>query len=274
MRDSELESSVSAMTNQGSNYSAVLGNRYSESKGNTQVEIRGPKGPVVLITGDSFGIPPELGPLLRDCGCSTYVITDLKALKDTTHAGPDLIVVHFASVQAASPKRVQVLREKDSKPIVCLLPHPTEQQIARVDGLRADLLIFKPLCAEEFKSRFRLLLWARKVRKTFRYVDGDGKSSDLQFSDWDDSVVCSDNRVHLTRKEHALLILLASEPARVFSIDEIIRSVWSGAIRASAADVHQCVYSLRKKLEKDPRDPSWIITAPSYGYRFAGTREI
>ena len=169
MRDSECVSSGSALTNQTNNDFAVLRNSDCGSRGHKRSRHKTPKWPVVLITGDSFGLPLELGGLLKDLGCSVFVSTDLEVLKNTSHTDPGVSIVNFASVQDANPKRVQALRDIYHKPVVCLLPYPTEQQIDQVSSLGADLLIFKPLCAEEFKSRIRLLLWEQSAQKTFRY---------------------------------------------------------------------------------------------------------
>ena len=154
------------MVNEANNNSAVPGNGDPGFKDHTQIGQQGSERAVVLITGDSLDHPLELISLLRECGCNASVTADLEALQDRTHAEPDVIVLNFADVQTANPEPVQVLRKKYGKPVVCLLPHPAEQEVDRVAALGGDLLIFKPLCAEEFKSRIRILLWEQRARKT------------------------------------------------------------------------------------------------------------
>ena len=71
----------------------------------------------------------------------------------------------------------------------------------------------------------------------------------------------------LTRREFRLLALLASEPGRVFTREELLQEVWSDARSGDrrAIDVH--VSNLRRKLEEDPRHPRRLQTVRGAGYR-------
>ncbi len=76
--------------------------------------------------------------------------------------------------------------------------------------------------------------------------------------------------IHLTPKQLSLLIQIARSPNRVFSDDELIAAIWSTSAYASAADVKQCVYTLRKRLAKACDDPSaLIVNVQGYGYKLA-----
>nr|BAL58319.1 hypothetical protein HGMM_OP1C014 [Candidatus Acetothermum autotrophicum] len=73
--------------------------------------------------------------------------------------------------------------------------------------------------------------------------------------------------VKLSPKEYELVRLLASEPGRVFSNEEILQAVWAGRHGATAQDVKQYIYFVRKKLEADPENPKFIITVRGFGYK-------
>lgn len=73
--------------------------------------------------------------------------------------------------------------------------------------------------------------------------------------------------VKLSPKEYELVRLLASEPGRVFSNEEILQAVWAGRQWATAQDVKQYIYFVRKKLEADPENPKFIITVRGFGYK-------
>ena len=76
-----------------------------------------------------------------------------------------------------------------------------------------------------------------------------------------------DVEVHLRPKEFALLALLATDPGRVFSRDELVARIWgptyAGGLRT--VDVH--VRWLRAKIEEDPARPVHVITVRGTGYR-------
>jgi len=74
-------------------------------------------------------------------------------------------------------------------------------------------------------------------------------------------------RVELSPKEFELLSLLASEPGRVFSNQEILAHVWPESPLATAQDVKQYIYFLRQKLEKNPKRPELILTVRGFGYK-------
>jgi DNA-binding winged helix-turn-helix (wHTH) protein len=73
--------------------------------------------------------------------------------------------------------------------------------------------------------------------------------------------------VKVSPKEYELLRLLASEPGRVFSNEEILQTVWAGRQWATAQDVKQYIYFIRKKIEADPENPQFIVTVRGFGYK-------
>lgn len=74
-------------------------------------------------------------------------------------------------------------------------------------------------------------------------------------------------RIDLTPKEFELISLLTRDANRVFSADEIIKSLWPENNRAAKSDLYQYMHLLRKKVEKDPDHPEWIITVKGFGYK-------
>jgi len=76
--------------------------------------------------------------------------------------------------------------------------------------------------------------------------------------------------VRLTPKQFALLELLASDPGRVFSEEEILEAVWPDSAYADSKDVKQYVYLLRRRLEEAaPEGKGLIVTVAGFGYRLA-----
>jgi len=76
---------------------------------------------------------------------------------------------------------------------------------------------------------------------------------------------------HLTRREFDLLAFLAAHPNRTFSRRQLLAEVWSSSVAWQDADtVTEHVRRVRRKIERDPRRPRWLVTSPGGGYRFAG----
>jgi DNA-binding winged helix-turn-helix (wHTH) protein len=80
-------------------------------------------------------------------------------------------------------------------------------------------------------------------------------------------VVADGHKVALTPKEFEFLCLLASQPGRVYSDDEILRHLWPGSESATTAHVAQYAYRLRKKLGDCPDNPHCLINVKRFGYK-------
>ena len=74
--------------------------------------------------------------------------------------------------------------------------------------------------------------------------------------------------LHLTPLELSLLYLLAANPGRVLTRDEILDHLWGGDYAAGSNVVDRQIRTLRAKLHDDWRRPRYIATVPGKGYRF------
>ena len=75
-------------------------------------------------------------------------------------------------------------------------------------------------------------------------------------------------RVQLTFVEFELLTRLASRPGRAFSRRNLLEALWGSAEYRDPRTIDVHVRHLREKLEADPRNPEYILTVRSVGYRF------
>jgi DNA-binding response OmpR family regulator len=92
----------------------------------------------------------------------------------------------------------------------------------------------------------------------------------IQIDDRSKTVTVGNAALALSPKEYCLLKLLASEPGRVFSSDEIITHLWPDNSRAAASDVKQYIHLLRGKLEKKAQISNPIENIKGFGYRLVG----
>src|SRR5918995_5634206 len=77
--------------------------------------------------------------------------------------------------------------------------------------------------------------------------------------------------LHLTPLELSLLYLLAANPGRVLTRDEILDHLWGGDYEAGSNVVDRQIRKLRAKLQDDWRHPRYIATVPGIGYQFVLT---
>ncbi len=76
--------------------------------------------------------------------------------------------------------------------------------------------------------------------------------------------------VNLTRLEYSTLIFLASNPGIVFTQTQIFEAVWNMDSDSCHLSVVNVIYNLRKKIEPDSKNPTYIKTILGVGYKFNG----
>ncbi len=76
--------------------------------------------------------------------------------------------------------------------------------------------------------------------------------------------------VNLTRLEYSTLVFLASNPGIVLTQTQIFEAVWNMESDSCHSSVANVIYNLRKKIEPDSKNPTYIKTVLGVGYKFSG----
>ncbi len=80
-------------------------------------------------------------------------------------------------------------------------------------------------------------------------------------------VVREGARIDLTPLEFQILELLASEPGRAWSRNDLLDRVWSTEYEGYQRNIDPHINRLRKKLETDPKNPRYVLTVRGVGYK-------
>ena len=75
--------------------------------------------------------------------------------------------------------------------------------------------------------------------------------------------------ISLTRLEYGTLVFLASNPNRVFTQSQIFEAVWNMDSDSCHSSVANVIYNLRKKIEPDSKNPTYLKTVLGIGYKFS-----
>lgn len=144
------------------------------------------------------------------------------------------------------------------------------EEFDKVLGLEigADDYMTKPFSVREFIARIKALL-----RRFENYSKPEEKSAAIKIEDLE---VNADKRsvkfagvvVELTPKEFDLLYLLASNPGKSYSREDLLKLVWGYDFKGYEHTVNSHVNRLRSKIEKDPNQPEFIKTVWGIGYSF------
>ena len=83
-------------------------------------------------------------------------------------------------------------------------------------------------------------------------------------------VIQGGEEVYLTRLEYNTLVFLASNPGIVLTRAQIFEAVWSMDSDSCHSNVGSVICNLRKKIEPDSKNPTYIKTVLGVGYKFDG----
>ena len=228
-----------------------------------------PDSSTILLVDDEDAVQKLLAyPLERDGFRVVQARDGEEALARFSEERFDLVVLDLMLPKLDGLEVCKRLRASSSVPIIMLTAR--DDELDKVLGLElgADDYITKPFSIREFRSRVRALL--RRASIPGGELDGeetierDGLRIDLARRD----VHVGDRLVQLTYVEFELLTALASEPARVFTREMLLRALWGDSAYREPRTIDVHVRHLREKLERDPREPEYIFTVRGVGYRF------
>ena len=179
---------------------------------------------------------------------------------------PDLIVLDLMLPRMSGLELCKKLRSEGIRtPVVMLTARSEESDRVLGLDLGADDYITKPFSIRELAARIRAVL--RRTQTPSQLPD------ELRFGD-----VAVDFRryearrkgrpVELTRKEFAVLRLLAAHAGEVVTRDQLLDEVWGYESFPVSRTVDNHVAALRAKLETDPAEPEHIRTVHGVGYKF------
>ncbi len=223
----------------------------------------------VMIVDDEAAIREALGRKLQRDGFEVVLCKDgLDGLRSFHVERPDLVILDIVMPEGMDGLTVcRRIREIADTPIMMLSANAiTEEDI--IDGLNAgaDEYLTKPVRLNEFVARVQALLRRSSmtnVETEQRYDDGY-LSVDLHRR----HVHVNGKKVHLTPTEFKLLAVLLENSGRVVNQRDLLENVWG---REYIDDVYYprvYISQLRRKIERDPANPLYILTEHRIGYRF------
>ena len=223
--------------------------------------------PRILLVDDEPSLLATIAPLLRSQGYDVATATSGHAALDSVDRQlPQLVVLDLGLPDLDGVEVCRRLREGRSVPILVLSARGAEaDKVAALDG-GADDYVTKPFGAEELLARVRAAL---RRSTTSAPTAGPIARSDLAIDVDRRKVTRGKDEIKLTPKEFELLVFFAQHAGRVLTHRTILHAIWGPNAVDQPEHLRVRVASLRRKLERDPAHPKYILTEPWVGYRFS-----
>ena len=163
------------------------------------------------------------------------------------------------------------IRETNNIPIIMLSAKSTDLDKILGLGTGADDYVVKPFNPLELtarvKSQLRRYTQLNPNSNVHETVKNEISIRGLTINKDNHKVTVYDEEVKLTPIEFDILYLLASNPGKVFSTDEIFEKVWNEKVYEDNNTVMVHIRRLRGKMKEDERQDKIITTVWGVGYK-------
>lgn len=131
----------------------------------------------------------------------------------------------------------------------------------------ADDYLTKPFSIEELLARIRVVL--RHFTSTDENTPAIYRVGNLEVDLQKHKVILEGKQIHFTPMEFDLIALLIKNAGKVLTHKYILKEIWGSSFDSDTQTLRVFMANIRRKLEKNPANPRYIITEVGVGYRFA-----
>jgi len=189
-----------------------------------------------------------------------------EGLYQAVTARPDVIILDMGLPDQDGAEVLRQIREWSQVPVIILSVRGQEHHKVSALDIGADDYLTKPFSVSELMARIRVALRHQANLKDEPVVEVGELYMDFSKR----QVKIAGDDIHLTPIEYDLLKLLISNAGKVVTHRQLIHSVWGSEGQEYSQYLRIYIRQLRKKIEKDPNQPAYILTEPGIGYRLAG----
>jgi two-component system KDP operon response regulator KdpE len=189
-----------------------------------------------------------------------------EALEKASKEHPDLVLLDIMMPEMDGFETLQALRETSSVPVIFLTAK--SEEVDRIKGLDlgADDYITKPFSPRELVSRIRAVL--RRTEPAAVTSSEIVVDDELRVNFNQRKVIVRGQEVRLRPTEYRLLYQLVTNAGKLLTHEVLLSRVWGAEYRDEDQYVRLYITYLRQKIEKDPKNPKYILSERGLGYRF------
>ncbi|HVA38985.1 MAG TPA: response regulator transcription factor [Candidatus Dormibacteraeota bacterium] len=225
----------------------------------------------ILVVDDEPQIGEVLSAYLQREGFTTSVaMTAADALTAARDSRPDLLILDLTLPDGSGLDVFRSLTETQPLPTIILTARSDE--VDRIVGLEigADDYITKPFSPREVVARVRAVLRRALPESHGEHAPAGIRVRDLMIDEQAHEVRLEGCPVALTPSEFRILVALARHAGQVLTRAQLLDALHDdGSIYERTLDRH--INNLRKKIEPDADNPSYVVTVFGVGYKMCKT---
>jgi two-component system KDP operon response regulator KdpE len=193
-----------------------------------------------------------------------------RALEQLRDQLPDMVLLDVMMAELDGFETLRLIREISNVPVIMLTAKGEEDDRVRGLELGADDYITKPFSPRELVSRVRAVL--RRTEPAAAGSEVIAVDERLKIDLARREVWVEGKLVKLRPTEFKMLYHLVQNAGWVVPHEQLLAKVWGYEYRDETHYVRLYINYLRQKLEKDPSNPTYILTERGVGYRFVDFR--
>ena len=195
-----------------------------------------------------------------------------EALDLATANSYDMILLDVMLPKLDGFEVCQSIREFSNVPIVMLTAKGDDMD--KILGLEygADDYITKPFNILEVKARIKAIMrrasLGQSIALEHKTDENIIENGDLVLDKRNRGLTILGQEYNLTSKEFEMLILLVTNPRKVFSRTDLLQKIWGPDYPGDERTVDVHVRRLREKIEPNPKEPKYVRTKWGVGYYY------
>jgi two-component system KDP operon response regulator KdpE len=220
----------------------------------------------ILVVDDDPQIRRVLRTALIEHG---YEATDARngeeAIERLREEKPALIILDMNMPGMNGIETCRTIRSTSTVPIIILTVRDSEADKIEALDAGADDYVTKPFSSPELLARVRAALRrSTKFSEEMQVVRFDNVEINFNLR----RVYVGNREARLTPKEFELLQYMVAHANVPIPHTKLVQTVWGEEQGGEVEHLRVFINQLRKKIEKNPSNPKYLLTEPWIGYRF------
>jgi DNA-binding response OmpR family regulator len=228
----------------------------------------------ILVVDDEVKIVEVITSFLESKGFTAFGAGSAgRALEIFEDEDISLILLDLMLPDMSGEEFCVAIRKKSHVPIIMLTAKVEEEDMLKGLQVGADDYITKPFSLKALSARVEAVL-----RRCGEYLHPPGnrlvfEAGALEIDFESRSVKRHQRTIGLTPNEFKILEVLVRYPNRVFTREQLIDSALGDEFDGFPRAIDGHVKNLRQKIEKNPKNPAYILTIHGVGYKFGGQND-